>query len=290
MLDISKNRISGIAIALCVVFVGAGYGLTLALDNRVPFCAGVAAGTYLLFSIKVADQWEKVAVLRLGRYIGLRGPGLFHMIPIVDRLSRFVDQRVRVSSVTAETTLTRDTVPVNVDAIVFWLIWNAEKSILEVEDFVQAITMSAQTGLRESIGRHELAQMITERETLGRELQRILDEKTNPWGITVQSVEIRDVRIPQALEDMMSRQAQAERERQARIILGQAETEIAEKFSQAAVTYQHNPVALHLRAMNMLYEAIKERGSMVIVPSSAVETMGLGGTLATAALGGAKPE
>jgi regulator of protease activity HflC (stomatin/prohibitin superfamily) len=290
MLDISKNRISGVAIALFVVFVAAGYGLTLALDNRVPFCAGVAVGTYLLFSIKVADQWEKVAVLRLGRYIGLRGPGLFHMIPIVDRLSRFVDQRVRVSSVTAESTLTRDTVPVNVDAIVFWLIWNAEKSILEVEDFVQAITMSAQTGLRESIGRHELAQMITERETLGRELQRILDEKTNPWGITVQSVEIRDVRIPQALEDMMSRQAQAERERQARIILGQAETEIAEKFSQAAVTYQHNPVALHLRAMNMLYEAIKERGSMVIVPSSAVETMGLGGTLATAALGGAKPE
>ena len=290
MLDISKNRISGVAIALFVVFVGAGYGLTLALDNRVPFCVGVAVGTYLLFSIKVADQWEKVAVLRLGRYVGLRGPGLFHMIPIVDRLSRFVDQRVRVSSVTAESTLTRDTVPVNVDAIVFWLIWNAEKSILEVEDFVQAITLSAQTGLRESIGRHELAQMITERETLGRELQRILDEKTNPWGITVQSVEIRDVRIPQALEDAMSRQAQAERERQARNILGQAETEIADKFSQAAITYQHNPVALHLRAMNMLYEAIKERGSMVIVPSSAVETMGLGGTLATAALGGAKPE
>jgi regulator of protease activity HflC (stomatin/prohibitin superfamily) len=194
-----------------------------------------------------------------------------------------------VASVTAESTLTRDTVPVNVDAIVFWLVWNAEKSILEVEDFVQAITMSAQTGLRESIGRHELAQMITERESLGRELQRILDEKTNPWGITVQSVEIRDVRIPQGLEDAMSRQAQAERERQARIILGQAETEISEKFAQAALTYQNNPVALHLRAMNMLYEAIKERGAMVIVPSSVVETMGLSGTLATAALGGAKP-
>jgi regulator of protease activity HflC (stomatin/prohibitin superfamily) len=190
----------------------------------------------------------------------------------------------------AESTLTRDTVPVNVDAIVFWLVWNAEKSILEVEDFVQAITMSAQTGLRESIGRHELAQMITERETLGRELQRILDEKTNPWGITVQSVEIRDVRIPQGLEDAMSRQAQAERERQARIILGQAETDIAEKFSEAAATYQNNPVALHLRAMNMLYEAIKERGSMVIVPSSVVETMGLGGMLATASLGGTKSQ
>lgn len=287
--DRNKSQISGIAVALFVISVAAGLGLAAAFSNRGPLVAGGAVGAYLLFSIKVADQWEKVAVLRLGRYIGLRGPGWFHMIPIVDSLSRYVDQRVRVASVTAESTLTRDTVPVNVDAIVFWLVWNAEKSILEVEDFVQAITMSAQTGLRESIGRHELAQMITEREMLGRELQRILDEKTNPWGITVQSVEIRDVRIPQGLEDAMSRQAQAERERQARIILGQAETEISEKFAQAALTYQDNPVALHLRAMNMLYEAIKERGAMVIVPSSVVETMGLSGTLATAALGGAKP-
>ncbi len=220
---------------------------------------------------------------------GLRGPGLCMIIPILETLSAYVDQRVRVASVSAESTLTRDTVPVNVDAIVFWMVWNAEKSILEVEDFVQAITLSAQTGLRESIGRHELAQMITERETLGRELQRILDEKTNPWGITVQSVEIRDVKIPQGLEDAMSRQAQAQRERQARIILGQAEQEIADSFVQAASAYAENPVALHLRAMNMLYEAIKERGSMIIVPSSAVETMGLGGSLATAALGGAKP-
>ncbi len=287
--DQSKSQVSGVAVALFAISVAAGLGLAAALGNRAPLVAGLLVGVYLLFSIKVADQWEKVAVLRLGRYIGLRGPGLFHMIPIVDTLSRYVDQRVRVASVTAESTLTRDTVPVNVDAIVFWLVWNAEKSILEVEDFVQAITMSAQTGLRESIGRHELAQMITEREMLGRELQRILDEKTNPWGITVQSVEIRDVRIPQGLEDAMSRQAQAERERQARIILGQAETEISEKFAQAALTYQNNPVALHLRAMNMLYEAIKERGAMVIVPSSVVETMGLSGTLATAALGGAKP-
>ena len=287
--NFNKNHVSGVAVALFALLGASGLALTIAFGNRIPLFAGLLIGIYLLFSIKVADQWEKVAVLRLGRYIGLRGPGVFHVIPIVDRLSRSVDQRVRVSSVTAESTLTRDTVPVNVDAIVFWLVWNAEKSILEVEDFVQAITMSAQTGLRESIGRHELAQMITERESLGRELQRILDEKTNPWGITVQSVEIRDVRIPQALEDAMSRQAQAERERQARNILGQAETEIADKFSQAAVTYQDNPVALHLRAMNMLYEALKERGSMVIVPSSAVETMGLGGTLATASLGGAKP-
>jgi regulator of protease activity HflC (stomatin/prohibitin superfamily) len=260
------------------------------LRNEVPFYAGLLIGVYLLLSIKVADQWEKVAVLRLGRFIGLRGPGLFHVIPIVDRLSASVDQRVRVANVVAESTLTRDTVPVNVDANVFWMVWNPEKSILEVQDFVHAITTSAQTGLRESIGRHELSQMITERESMGRELQRILDEKTNPWGITVQSVEIRDVRIPAALEDAMSRQAQAERERQARNILGQAETEIADKFAQAALVYQDNPVALHLRAMNMLYEAIKERGSMVIVPSSAVETMGLGGMLATATLGGAKAQ
>jgi regulator of protease activity HflC (stomatin/prohibitin superfamily) len=242
-------------------------------------------GVYFLFAIKVAPQWEKVALLRFGRYQGLRGPGIFTIIPVVDTLSRYVDQRVRVTKVTAETALTRDTVPVNVDAIVFWVVWNVEKSILEVENFIDAITMSAQTALRESIGRHELAQMITEREILGHELQRILDEKTNPWGITVQSVEIRDVHIPQALEDAMSRQAQAERERQARIILGQAETEIAAKFEQASKVYIDNPVALHLRAMNMLYEAIKERGSMVIVPSSVVETMGLGGTLGVAALG-----
>ncbi len=287
--DRTKNQVSGVAMAFFAISVAAGSALTAALGNQAPLFAGLLLGFYLLFSLKVADQWEKVAVLRLGRYRGLRGPGLFHVIPIVDTLSRYVDQRVRVASVTAESTLTRDTVPVNVDAIVFWLVWNAEKSILEVEDFVQAITMSAQTALRESIGRHELAQMITERESMGRELQRILDEKTNSWGITVQSVEIRDVRIPQALEDAMSRQAQAERERQARNILGPAEKEISESFAQAALTYENNPVALHLRAMNMLYEAIKERGAMVIVPSSVVETMGLSGVLATASLGGAKP-
>jgi len=273
----------------CVACVAAGALASAAIRHPAPLITGALVGMYLLFAIKVVRQWEKVALLRLGRYVGLRGPGLFHIVPVLETLSPFVDQRVRVASVTAESTLTRDTVPVNVDAIVFWLVWNAEKAILEVENFLEAINMSAQTALRESIGRHELAQMITERETLGRELQRILDEKTNPWGITVQSVEVRDVRIPQALEDAMSRQAQAERERQARIILGQAETEISDKFVQAAAAYSENPTALHLRAMNMLYEAIKERGSMVIVPSSAVETMGLGGTLATASLGGAKP-
>jgi regulator of protease activity HflC (stomatin/prohibitin superfamily) len=281
-----KIPVSNIGVASFVVCLVTGCVGTVTLDHPAPVIAGALIGLYLMFAIKVADQWEKVAVLRLGKYIGLRGPGIFPIIPIVDSLSRYVDQRVRVANVSAESTLTRDTVPVNVDAIVFWLVWNAEKSILEVADFGEAIMLSAQTALRESIGRHELAQMVTERELLGKELARILDEKTNPWGITVQSVEIRDVRIPAALEDAMSRQAQAERERQARIILGTAETEISEKFAQAAVTYRDNPVALHLRAMNMLYEAIKEKGSMVIVPSSAVETMGLGGTLATAALNG----
>jgi regulator of protease activity HflC (stomatin/prohibitin superfamily) len=283
------SEVNGVALLLFVVCVLAGVAIAEATKQDAYAVAGVLVGLYFLFAIKIVRQWEKVAVLRLGRYVGLRGPGLCHIVPIVETLSPYVDQRVRVASVSAESTLTRDTVPVNVDAIVFWMVWNAEKSILEVEDFVQAITLSAQTALRESIGRHELAQMITERETLGRELQRILDEKTNPWGITVQSVEIRDVKIPQALEDAMSRQAQAERERQARNILGQAETEIADKFAAAAATYKNDPTALHLRAMNMLYEAIKERGSMVIVPSSAVETMGLGGSLATAAIGGAKP-
>ena len=289
MTKIEMGPMNGIAVSAFVFCVLAGTIASRATHNPMAAIAGALIGLYLLFAIKVVRQWEKVALLRLGKYVGLRGPGLFHIVPLVETLSPYVDQRVRVASVTAESTLTRDTVPVNVDAIVFWLVWNAEKAILEVENFLDAINMSAQTALRESIGRHELAQMITERETLGRELQRILDEKTNPWGITVQSVEVRDVRIPQALEDAMSRQAQAERERQARIILGQAETEISDKFVQAAAAYTENPTALHLRAMNMLYEAIKERGSMVIVPSSAVETMGLGGTLATASLGGAKP-
>jgi len=278
-----------VAVALCLLSLLVGGAITSLTKNQVPAIIGALVGVYLLYAIKVVKQWEKVAVLRLGRYTGLRGPGLFHIIPIMDTLSQYVDQRVRVVNVSAESTLTRDTVPANVDAIVFWMVWNPEKTILEVQDFNEAIKLSAQTALRESIGRHELAKMITERETLGRELQHILDEKTNPWGITVQSVEVRDVTIPQGLEDAMSRQAQAERERQARIILGQAETEISEKFVQASEAYRENPVALHLRAMNMLYEAIKERGSMVIVPSSAVETMGLGGSLATAALGGAKP-
>jgi SPFH domain / Band 7 family len=283
-------QISTMGLAVFVICLAIGFGPSVYFNNPAPILVGGAIGLYFLFAIKVAEQWQKAAVLRLGRYIGLRGPGMFFIIPVVDSISQYVDQRVRVTDVKAESALTRDTVPVNVDAIIFWLVWNAEKCILEVSDFDQAITLSAQTALRESIGRHDLAQMITEREMLGKELQRILDEKTNPWGITVQSVEIRDVHIPQALEDAMSRQAQAERERQARIILGTAETEISSKFADASMAYVNNPVALHLRAMNMLYEAIKEKGAMVIVPSSAVETMGLGGLLGTASLAGTKPQ
>src|SRR5271154_1577649 len=288
MTKIEIGQISGIGRSLFVICLLAGAIITAATRYPAGIIAGAVLGVYLLFAIKVVRQWEKVAVLRLGRYVGLRGPGLFHIVPIVETLSPYVDQRVRVANVSAESTLTRDTVPVNVDAIVFWLVWNAEKSILEVVNFSEAIMMTAQTALLESIGRHDLAQMITNREMLGRELQRILDEKTNPWGVTVQSVEIRDVHIPQALEDAMSRQAQAERERQARIILGTAETEIAGKFAEASLMYVNNPVALHLRAMNMLYEAIKEKGATVIVPSSAVETMGLGGLLGTTSFVGPK--
>lgn len=276
--------VSGPGTVLFVVFVLGGVATSAVLRNPVPLIAGVLIGFYCLFAVKVINQWEKAALLRLGKYAGLRGPGMFWIIPVIDTLSTYVDQRIRVTDVSAESALTRDTVPVNVDAIVFWVVWNAEKSILEVANFAEAVTLGAQTALRECIGRHELAQLLTERETLGNALQKVLDEKTNPWGITVQSVEIRDVKIPQALEDAMSRQAQAERERQARIILGDAETQISNKFAEAAKVYQENPVALHLRAMNMLYEAIKEKGSMVIVPSSAVETMGLGGMLATTTL------
>ncbi|HKD59614.1 MAG TPA: slipin family protein [Terracidiphilus sp.] len=275
---------NGVAVTAFLICLCVGAILTKWTEGPAPLVISALIGLYLLNAVKVVRQWEKVALLRLGNYVGLRGPGIFLIVPILETLSPYVDQRVRVTSVTAESTLSRDTVPVDVDAIIFWLVWNAEKAILEVENYLEAISLSAQTALRESIGRHELAQMITDRETLGRELQRILDEKTNPWGITVQSVEVRDVRIPQGLQDAMSRQAQAERERQARIILGQAETEISESFVQAAEAYIENPTALHLRAMNMLYEAIKERGSMVIVPSSAVETMGLGGSLATASM------
>ncbi|MFL6248335.1 MAG: slipin family protein, partial [Thermoanaerobaculia bacterium] len=250
------------------------------------FLGSTLLAILVLFAIKIANQWEKAVVLRFGKFRAMRGPGLFVIIPVVDEVSHLVDQRVRVTDVTAESALTRDTVPVDVDAIVFWTVWDPQKSVLEVSDYFYAIALSSQTALREAIGRAELASLITEREHIGAELRKILDEKTSPWGITVHSVEIRDVKIPQELEDAMSRQAQAERERQARIILGTAETEIAARFVAAGAEYENRPVALHLRAMNMLYEAIKEKGSMVIVPSSAVETMGLGGLAGMASLGG----
>ncbi|HET6169554.1 MAG TPA: slipin family protein [Terracidiphilus sp.] len=275
---------NGVAVLVFLLCIGGGAAASAMAKSSAYVIAGGLIGVYFLLAIKVVDQWEKVAVLRFGRFRGLRGPGMLFIVPIVDTLSRFVDQRVRVTTVSAESTLTRDTVPVNVDAIVFWLVWNAEKAIFEVEDFIEAITLGSQTALRESIGRHQLAQMITERETLGRELQKILDEKTTPWGITVQSVEIRDVRIPQALENAMSQQAQADRERQARVILGDAEVQVSDQFAKAAQVYSDNPVALHLRGMNMLFEAMRDKGSMVIVPSSAIESMNLGGTLAMTAV------
>jgi len=244
----------------------------------------VAAALAILLSMRIALQWDRALILRLGRFSALRGPGIFWIVPIIDRVARFVDMRIRTTAFQAESTLTRDTVPVNVDAICFWLVWDAKKAILEVENFYRAILLSAQTALRDAIGTHTLAEMLTERETIGKTLQAVLDRKTNAWGITVQSVEIRDVVIPEALEDAMSKQAQAERERQARIILGTAETEIAAKFVEAAKPYQDNPVAVHLRAMNMLYEGLKEKGSMIIVPSTAVESMNLGAIGGLAAL------
>ncbi|MHC4118403.1 MAG: slipin family protein [Planctomycetota bacterium] len=229
-----------------------------------------------LFSIKIASHWERVIVLRLGNFHRLRGPGPFLMIPIIETLAQVVDMRIRSTDFSSESTLTKDTVPVNVDAICFWMVWDAKKAILEVQNFYLAIVLSAQTALRDIIGTHELGELLTHREQLGNRLREILDDKTNPWGITVQSVEIRDIIIPKALEDAMSKQAQAERERQARIILGTAETEIAEKFADAAKQYESNPGAMHLRGMNMLFEGLKEKGSMIIVPSSALETMNLG--------------
>lgn len=235
------------------------------------------AGIYLLFALKVANQWEKAVVLRLGKFHGLKGPGMFWIIPIVDAVSSWIDHRVIVTSFSAEKTLTKDTVPVDVDAVLFWVVWDAEKAALEVKDYQAAISWSAQTALRDIIGRMMLADILVGRSAIDGELQRVIDERTTPWGITVQSVEIRDIVIPQVLEDAMSRQAQAERERQARVILGESEKQIAASFAEASLAYVDNPTALHLRAMNMLFEGLKQKGALVIVPSSAVDTMNLGG-------------
>ncbi|MBL8080595.1 MAG: slipin family protein [Anaerolineales bacterium] len=234
-------------------------------------------GAYFLFALKVASQWEKVVVLRLGKFIGLKGPGIFWVIPIIDNAVMWIDHRVMVTSFSAEKTLTKDTVPVDVDAILFWVVWDAEKAALEVKDYQAAISWAAQTALREIIGQMSLADILVGRAKMDEILQKTIDERSTPWGVTVQSVEIRDVVIPQILEDAMSQQAQAERERQSRVILGEAELQIAASFAEASQAYIGNPTALHLRAMNMLFEGLKEKGALVIVPSSAVDSMNLGG-------------
>lgn len=237
---------------------------------------GLAATLFIAATLKISDQWEKAVVLRMGKFIGLKGPGWFLIIPIIDRVDKYIDQRVRVTDIRADSTLTKDTVPVNVDAVVYWTVWDAEKAALEVQEYEYAVSLVSRTGLRDIIGKHELADLLQNREKIAEALQQALDETTSSWGITCQSVGIKDIVIPPDLADAMSKQAQAERERQARIILGTAETEISEKFSQASENYHNNPVALQLRGMNMLFEGLKEKGSLVIVPSSALESMNLG--------------
>jgi regulator of protease activity HflC (stomatin/prohibitin superfamily) len=255
-----------------------------ALSSPTSVIVGLFLGLLASFAPRVAKQWERAVVLRLGRYTGLRGPGLFWVVPLIDSVATYVDQRVITTNFAAEQTLTADTVPVNVDAVLFWMVYDVEKAALEVQDYSQAVSWAAQTALRDIIGRTPLTDLLRGREHIEDELQKLIDERTTPWGVTVQSVEMRDVVIPDALQDAMSREAQASREKQARIILGQAEVEIAKLFEEAAKAYQENPTALHLRAMNMLYEGLKERGAMMIVPSTAVETMGMGGLLGAAAL------
>ena len=264
---------------LVVAIFGASY-----MDGKVDhnwinvwITGWVLISIILLFALKVASQWEKAVILRLGRFLSLRGPGAFWIVPIIDTIPTWIDGRVMVTPFSAEKTLTKDTVPVNVDAVLFWVVWDAEKAALEVEDYRSAIAWAAQTALRDIIGRMMLADILVGRSAIDAELQHIIDERTTPWGVTVQSVEIRDVVIPQVLEDAMSRQAQAERERQARVILGESERQIAASFAEASEAYINNPTALHLRAMNMLFEGLKEKGALVIVPSSAVDTMNLGG-------------
>jgi regulator of protease activity HflC (stomatin/prohibitin superfamily) len=241
-------------------------------------------GVVLMQAPRVAQQWERAVVLRLGRFVGLRGPGLFWIVPFVDTVSSWIDQRTITTSFAAEQTLTSDTVPVNVDAVLFWMVHDPQKAALEVQNYAQAVSWASQTALRDIIGRTPLIELLRGRERIESELQTLIDQRSNPWGVTVQSVEMRDIVIPDALQDAMSREAQAAREKQARIILGEAEVEIAQSFALASRSYHDNPTALHLRAMNMLYEGLKEKGALMLVPSSAVESMGLGGLLGAAAL------
>jgi regulator of protease activity HflC (stomatin/prohibitin superfamily) len=256
---------------------------TVMFNNPFGVIIGLVAGLLLAQAPKVAKQWEKAVVLRLGRYVGIRGPGLFWIVPLIETVSSWIDQRIITTNFVAEQTLTSDTVPVNVDAVLFWMVYDPEKAALEVQDYQQAVSWAAQTALRDIIGRTALTELLRGRERIEEELQKLIDERSNPWGVTVQSVEMRDVVIPDALQDAMSREAQASREKQARIILGQAEVEIAHLFAKAAESYMENPTALHLRAMNMLYEGLKEKGALMLVPSSAVESMGMGGLLGAAA-------
>jgi len=278
-------HVNPLAVALFILFITVGVVLAAVMDERGASDGAILAvvlpptliGLYILFAFRMARQWEKAVILRLGRFHGLRGPGVFWILPIIDSIATWIDHRVMVTPFSAEKTLTKDTVPVDVDAVLFWVVWDAEKAALEVEDYRAAITWAAQTALREVIGQMPLADILVGRAKMDADLQKIIDERTTPWGVTVQSVEIRDIIIPQGLEDAMSRQAQAERERQARVILGESEKQIADSFAEASRAYQNNPTALHLRAMNMLFEGLKEKGALVIVPSSAVDTMNLGG-------------
>jgi regulator of protease activity HflC (stomatin/prohibitin superfamily) len=251
--------------------------------SYVPIFTMVSFGLIIFPSFQLAQQWEKAVILRFGKFKRLKGPGLFLIAPLVERVANFVDTRIRVTDFSAEKSLTKDTVPVYVDAIAFWMIWDVKKAILEVENFIDAVVLSAQTALRDAIGKHELSTLLSERDRLGKEIQQILEQKTNPWGITILSIEIKEIIIPKELEDAMSRQAQAERERQSRVILGTAEVEVAKKFEQAAERYQDNPTALHLRAMNMIFEGLKKAGSIILLPSDAVNTMSLGTVLGSAA-------
>jgi uncharacterized membrane protein YqiK len=277
---IKKNTKLGLNPISATVFLVL-VGLSIALYyfdylNALLFISSLVISLILANAICIADQWEKAVVLRMGKYKGLKGPGIFFIIPIIDKIDNYIDQRVRVTEFKAEQTLTKDTVPVNVDAVVYWTVWDVEKAALEVQEYETAISYIAQTGLRDVIGKHELAELLQERDKVAEVFQKMLDEHTSPWGITCQNVGIKDIIIPQTLADAMSKEAQAERERRARVILGTAETEIAEKFAKASEQYINNPVALHLRGMNMLFEGLKEKGSMVIVPSSALDSMNLG--------------
>lgn len=291
MSDESKTVKWANPFSIVVFLILAAGCLVLYIQGKVNLFTGLGLlvlSLYVSASIQIANQWEKAVVLRLGKFTGLKGPGLFFIIPVIDRVDTFIDQRVRVTDFSAEKTLTKDTVPVNVDAVVYWTVWDAEKAALEVRKYVKAVTYIAKTGLRDTIGKHELADLLHNRDKIADDLQRILDEHTNPWGISCQNVGIKDIIIPRSLSDAMSKQAQAERERQARIILGTAETEISEKFAAAAERYRDNPIALQLRGMNMLFEGLKEKGSLIIVPSSALESMNLGSVGGLAALSDSK--